>query len=477
MAARSPHLSIAADTGAVTPVAGSPYITGVSAAAFAMDPTGKLMYAATRSSGNVGSIAMFRIDANTGALIVLGSSISLQSAPSSLSVDPSGKFVYASSSASNQLYSFSIDATTGALIPLARAPVMRTGDRPMSVTVDSSRGRPTPAAFASKFAYVANFADNTVSQYLFNAQTGSLGESGTAFAAGTGPRSLAAALDGAELFGSAQTDSTIAAFDINTSGTLSLGRAAFPTSPAPVAIAVDASRRFVFVANSQTNTVSAYRFDKTTRALTANGPVANTTEAPVAVAVDPTGRVLFYVTNSTVGRVLIDLATGALTTGAAISVDAGATAIAVDPTGRFAYVTIGTSPGAVRAFAINAAAAPALGTLTPLGAAATGAAPRAIVVDPTGRFVYTANSGSNNLSAFLINQATGELVAGSPVAVGTAPVALTVDVGGQFLYATNSTANTVSILAINTATGALAPVVAVPTGNLPVAVAIAGEVR
>jgi len=223
--------SIAPASGALTPIAGSPYITGVGAAAFAMDPAGKLMYAATRSTANVGSIAMFRIDANTGALIVLGSSISLEPAPTAVSVDPSGKFVYAASSSFNQLYSFSIDATTGALIPLARAAVMRTGDRPIGFAVESSRGRPAPAVFASKFAYVANFADNSISQYLFNAQTGSLGEIGAAFPAGLGPRALASNLDGAELFGTTQTASTIAAFDINT------------TSGAFVAGTAGASRR------------------------------------------------------------------------------------------------------------------------------------------------------------------------------------------------------------------------------------------
>ena len=471
--------SIAPANGALTPIGGSPYITGVSAAAFAMDPAGKLMYAATRASGNVGSIAMFRIDANMGALVVLGSSISLQPAPSAVSVDPSGKFVYAACNSSNQVYSFSIDATTGALVPFARAPVMRTGDRPISIAVESSRGRPAPAVFASKFAYVANFADNSISQFLFNTQTGSLGEIGAAFPAGPGPRALASDLEGAQLFGSTQTDSTIAAFAINTtSGALSPGQAPVPTAVAPVAIAVDASQRFVFVANSQANTLSGYRFDRDTRSLIPTGAaVANTIESPVALAADPTGRLLFFVTNSSVGRAAIDLPTGGLTTGSAITVEGGATAIAVDPTGRFAYVTIGGNPGSVRAFAINPFAGTALGALAPIATAAAGVNPRAIAVDPTGRFAYTADSGSNAISVFGINQASGALVANGTVAAGTNPVALTVDYTGRFVYATNSGANTVSIYGINTATGALAPVSTVPTGNSPVAVAIAGEVR
>jgi 6-phosphogluconolactonase (cycloisomerase 2 family) len=470
--------SIAPVSGALTPISGSPYVTGVAAAAFAMDPAGRLLYVANRGTGNAGSISMFRVDSNTGALIVLSSPLNLQPAPTSVSVDPSGKFVYASSIASNQLYSFSIDATTGALIPLARAAVTRTGDQPISIVAVSSKDRPTPAAFASKFAYVANFADNTISQYLVNADTGSLAEIGAAFPAGLGPRAIAADPNGTVLFGTTQTDNTIASFAINASaGTLSLSRPAVPTAAAPIAVAVDASGRFLFVANSQTNTISGYRIDRSTGALAATGSVANTIDPPVALAVDPTSRVLFFVTNSSVGSAAIDLATGTLTTGTPISVEAGASAVAVDPTGRFAYVAIGTNPGLIRAYAINPYPVPSLGNLASIGTVASGAAPRAIAIDPTGRFAYTADTGSNSISAFAINQITGALSPNGAVAAGAGPVALTVDYSGKFVYATNSTANTLSIYSINTATGTLTPVGGVPTGNTPVAVAIAGEIR
>jgi 6-phosphogluconolactonase (cycloisomerase 2 family) len=149
----------------------------------------------------------------------------------------------------------------------------------------------------------------------------------------------------------------------------------------------------------------------------------------------------------------------------------------VDPTGRFAYVTIGVNPGSIRAFSINPAAPPALGSLTPIGTVATGAVPRAVAVDPTGRFVFTADSVGNGISVYLVNQATGALTANGTAAAGTNPVALSVDYSGKFVYAGNSTANSVSIFAINNATGALTPVGAVPTGNSPIAVAIAGEIR
>jgi 6-phosphogluconolactonase len=53
---------------------------------------------------------------------------------------------------------------------------------------------------------------------------------------------------------------------------------------------------------------------------------------------------------------------------------------------------------------------------------AAGTDPRSLTIDPLGRFVYVANSMSNNISAYTINQTTGGLapVAGSPFVAGSA---------------------------------------------------------
>lgn len=472
--------AIAADTGALTALAGSPYNTGgVGAVAFSMDPAGKLLYAATRSNATVGSIAMLRISAATGVLSTIGS-LPLGppsfGPPTTIQVDPSGKFVYAANSALNVVYSFGIDSVTGGLNPLGPfASVMRTGDQPVAFVVDSARGRPTPSAVASRFAYVANLAGNSISSYTLNSQTGVLSPTGAALPVGNGPRALASTVGGFALFATVQTDSTIGAFDIATSnGALSLVHPALDADPALVAVATTSNGRFVFAANTQANSVTSYRFDKASSMLTAVGSV-DAGAAPVGLAVDPTGRILFFATGTTVGHAAIDAKTGVLTAGTPVSV-AGATAIAVDPTGRFAFVTIGGSPGSIQAFTINPSAAPLLGTLTPIGSAvATGAAPAAVVADPTGRYVFTADSGANSVSAFKINQSTG-LTANGSVAAGTNPLALSVDYAGKFLYAANFDSHTVSVFAI-AANGTLSAVVNVPTGSSPVAIAIAGEVQ
>ena len=65
--------------------------------------------------------------------------------PGSITIAPSGKFLYATNWISNGLLGFSIDSTTGALIPITGSP-FTAGSGPAAITVAPS----------GKFVYVAN---------------------------------------------------------------------------------------------------------------------------------------------------------------------------------------------------------------------------------------------------------------------------------------------------------------------------------
>ena len=62
---------------------------------------------------------------------------------------------------------------------------------------------------------------------------------------------------------------------------------------------------------------------------------------------------------------------------------------------------------------------------------AAGANPFSVTVEPTGQFAYVPNSNSNNVSAYMIDGATGALtpVAESPFAAGTGPESVTTTTG------------------------------------------------
>ena len=101
-----------------------------------------------------------------------------------------------------------------------------------------------------------------------------------------------------------------------------------------------------------------------------------------------------------------------------------------------------------------------------------------MAVDPTGKFAYVANPGSNNVSGYTINATTGALtaIAGSPFPAGASPFSVAVDPTGKFAYVANesSQSNNVSGYTINATTGALTAIAGspFPAGAGPVSVAV-----
>jgi 6-phosphogluconolactonase len=79
-------------TGALREIAGSPFVAGDQPYSVTVDPSGKFVYVANRASYNVSA---FTINTATGALTeIAGSPFAAGMMPRSVVVDPSGKFAY-----------------------------------------------------------------------------------------------------------------------------------------------------------------------------------------------------------------------------------------------------------------------------------------------------------------------------------------------------------------------------------------------
>ena len=110
----------------------------------------------------------------------------------------------------------------------------------------------------------------------------------------------------------------------------------------------------------------------------------------------------------------------------------------------------------------------ATGALAPIGGSpfSTGAPPVEATVDPTGRFLYTANN-TGTISAFSIVASTGALVAtGPPSVAGTSLRKVVTDLRGRFLFATNANAANLQAWAIHPNTGALTGMGIIFTGGV-----------
>ena len=185
----------------------------------------------------------------------------------------------------------------------------------------------------------------------------------------------------------------------------------------------------------------------------------------------------------TVSIFTVNSCTGDLTPATPAMVATGANSfgseqMVVDPAGRFAYVanlmSNASDQATISMFTINSST----GVLTPTTPATvpTGFFPQGIGIDPSGKFVYTANSDDNTVSMFTSNASTGVLAPTTPAAVaaGWSPVSVTVHPSGKFAYVSNQDDGTVSMYSINGSTGVLTPLspATVPSGGSPFDVAV-----
>ena len=333
----------------------------------AVDPAGKFAYVASEgcAGGAGGYVSMYTINSTTGALASAGLPVpSNDEFTDSVTIDPSGKFVYVASSGDvwdidfGSILTYTINPTTGALTSttggINGTGVNGTPEFFNSVALDPS----------GKFAYAADGGapgvggDSSVSMYTVNSTTGALTSIGM-IAAGTGS----------------------------------------------ISMVVDPTGQFAYVANPGSNDVSTYTINSTTGALTSVGTMAAGTE-PISMVVDPTGK-FAYVTNyssNDISMYTINSTTGALTSIGMIAAGTAPDSVAVDPAGKFAYVTNFDSND-VSMYTISATT----GALTPMGTIAAGQSPTSIAVHPSGKFAYVTNSNSNDVSIYSIDATTGVL--------------------------------------------------------------------
>ena len=218
--------------------------------------SGKYMYVANQE----GTISAFTIDSNTCALTRFpGSPTAAGTLPQFAVIDPSGNFLYVVNIASSDISGYRIDQTSGALSPIIGSP-FPAGSLSMSLAIHPN----------GKFAYGTN-ADNHVLIYTRDTISGVLTQNGSAPIGGS---AFSAAVDSTGKFlfaayvGVGPDPGDIAVYAINpTEGSLTpVG--VFTTGAIPIFVTVDPSDKFLYVANNGGSSVSAFRIDPNSGALT-----------------------------------------------------------------------------------------------------------------------------------------------------------------------------------------------------------------
>lgn len=526
-------------TGALTPLAGSPFGTKSGSSPLGIDPLGKFLYSGNAGSGG-GLIYAFTINSTTGALTpVAGSPFSAGTVPpAEIEFHSSGKFVYSMQSYGAAIYAYSIDPVSGALTAIQGSPFPAAGglseshealdpsgkflytgfQQPAVIStysVDPGTGILTlletrqntgggvyngpvifsgaaPVTYTPTFAYIANSGDNSISGYAIDPANGALtAVPGSPFAAGTTPDSVTTDPAGRFLFAANSGSNSISVYTIGaqTGALTPVAGSPFATGSGPTSLAVDATGSFVYSVNTAQKNFSGFTISPTgtLTSLSCNNSTGGTN--PTSLAMEPAGF-LNYTTDAASNTLFIgaiepflnfpsaDCPGGTLS----VTTDTAPSAVVVHPSSTYVYVA-NSGSNDVSGFLVNSNTSFGAQTLTPITGQpfAAGTIPMAVAADPLGRFLYVANQGSNNVSAYTVSKLTGVLTPtnGSPFAVGTAPSSVTVDVSGQFVYVTNSGSNNVSVFSINPATGALTPVAGspFPTGGTPLSVTTTGTIK
>jgi 6-phosphogluconolactonase len=289
-------------------------------------------------SGN-GVVSVYKLDRTTGALNGQGSTDAGPN-PSFLSVDPQHRFLYAvnegGTAGTSFIAAFEINPATGLLTPLNRQSSQGSGPAHVSVdqtghwvfaanygggTIavlpvlsDGGLGAATDTKTAipnahqiqsdatNKFVLVPSLGSNTVKQYLFNADAGTLTANATSVFgtdAGAGPRHLALHPNGKFAYLINETNSTLQAlaFDSATgrlSGlqTVSTLPSGFTGANTCAEVFVHPNGRFVYGSNRGDDSIVIFAIDTTTGLLTLVGHTKTGGQTPRNFGIDPGGTIL-----------------------------------------------------------------------------------------------------------------------------------------------------------------------------------------
>ena len=394
-------------TGALTAVAGSPFPSPSGAYGVAVDPSSNFLYVSNNGPG--APLYVFSIDPTTGAITeitreglngVVGGLLAYTTGTAALKYTPT--FAYVTNSGSNSITELTIAG--GGLGTIAGSPVTDTNGPQASVATANGkflytgnnngsiseykvgstgalakiagspiRGlvNPTALVFSPYYnwLYALDPAASLVDVYTLNSTTGKLtfftstGDSNNAQAAAVDPFG-----DFALAAETATNDVLITIPNVGIVGSIATGLS-------PVAMTIDPTNQFVYVANSGDNTVSAYTLSLASPYMTQIGSAVAAGTTPSAVLAEPYGKYL-YVANTgdnTISAYRIDPLSGALTpiTGP-FSAPGGPVALSVSNDGKYLYV-IAKSAGQLQQFTINAD-----GTLTYTTGAGLGTAPTSL---------------------------------------------------------------------------------------------------
>ena len=344
-----------------------------------------------------------------------------------------------------------------------------------------SCGSSTKSTAPNHSAYVTLPDIGSVLLLLINGTNGEITtETQTPQVQGLSPTGIALLPSKKFLYAANSQANTISIYSVNADATLTLIGTPPPAGSGPNVEVIDPTGKYLLVTNNFSNDISVFQIDSGTGALTPVGSPVPANENPTDIKFTHSGQFV-YVTNPGIGMVTgFSFVNGVLTqlNTSPVFSGQGAAALVVDGSDRFLYVANPSAsnppPNALTVGNISGFTIGADGTLTKISgspfAAAEGSGPSAITISPNGQFVYAVTPGSSfAIWGFSITSTDGHLVAltNSPFSLAAGGLFALFDPTGNFLYVGSNTG--INAYSYNQSTGAPTAVVGSPfaTGTAP----------
>ena len=442
----------------------------------ASDPAGKFVYVTNYAASTV---SVLKVDLETGKLSLQGTTVKTGFTPYAVAVHPSGKFVFVTAWGKNELWVYSVNRQTGALTPVEGTPTEIDGLKPVDISFNDE----------GTMAYVANNGSNNVSIFDVDLATGKVTLKDFAMTRAGAidleflPANTLVTIEPSYAFVLDQHNKQLVSYQVNTQTGAIREASHIATGNKPVSIAQDPLNRFVYVANEDSNNVSAYQIDHATGKLTeVEGSPYTVGKKPREVIVDANGWYLYTINEASkdMSVFLIHFTKGQLAEAQGSPVPLGNKPMHIsnDATSRFIYVSH-KGDNKVNLYRYREAVTPSIFDTNNFGSPFTfEALPSSVKTDPTGRFAIVLQQQTHQVAAFYVHNASGGLI---PIAENSKPFKLQgkkpIDAvfypSGDFVYVLNQASRNISQLKMERMYGTLSRITKpMTTRGMPVAMAM-----
>jgi len=337
-------------SGALTPLADSPIPSGGrNPVGLVASPNQKFIYVINQEAPS-SNVVEFEIGTdgklypeNTYTVVQNSGGTIIGSLPTAIAIDPSGKFLYITFTYQNgysatspgpggvAVYPINDDGSLGSPVANGSLPYFTTGDNPVGIVVDQKNDnyvyvidQEKPSG-STPYGVLLTYARNTTTGALTQVVVTGANAVGGGLQAGTTPAGIAEDPGSNFIYISDETTNQLYGY-LATGGTptgtgtppLTMVSSPFTTGSFPEGVTVDPRGEYVYVANFNSDTVSAFAINVATGALSSVAGSSGNAVAtgPTCVTIDPALGIYLYTSNnvdSSVSGLQVNPHTGGLT--------------------------------------------------------------------------------------------------------------------------------------------------------------------